>query len=165
MPGPHTAVCRAGAPLAECQQRASGLKSARIAPLPPFVPIKAGSSGSSGNERRQQRRRQDVACLAAAAAPPSSAIVPPGGRGPAYDPSAPLSPMNKNQFPDIELPLYDPSQPRTFDLVVVGSGPAGLAVAERVAQSGFQVGAQSHGASRACTSHAVPACRMRASHE
>lgn len=75
------------------------------------------------------------------AAPPSTPVVPagPGGRGPAFDPSAPLSPLNRNLFPDIELPLYDPSQPRTFDLVVVGSGPSGLAVADRVARAGFQV--------------------------
>jgi pyruvate/2-oxoglutarate dehydrogenase complex dihydrolipoamide dehydrogenase (E3) component len=58
--------------------------------------------------------------------------------------------MNRNLFPDIELPLYDPSQPRTFDLVVVGSGPSGLAVADRVAQAGFQVGPQ-QGHSQAAT--------------
>lgn len=66
-------------------------------------------------------------------------MLPSGGRGPTYDSSAPLSPLNKVLFPDIELPLYDPAQPRTFDLVVVGSGPSGLAVAHRVAEAGFKV--------------------------
>lgn len=100
-----------------------------------------------GALRQQQRRRQQQAALTvvgalsaeAAAAPPSTPVLPRGGRGPASDPSAPLSPMDKVLFPDIQLPLYDPAQPRTFDVVVVGSGPAGLAVADRVAAAGFQV--------------------------
>lgn len=44
-------------------------------------------------------------------------------------------------FTDIELPLYDPAEQTVFDVVVVGSGPSGLAVADRVAAAGFQVGA------------------------
>lgn len=92
---------------------------------------------------RQQRRRQRLAVAAAmtaetAAAPPSTPVLPRGGRGPASDPSAPLSP-DKVLFTDIQLPLYDPTEPATFDIVVVGSGPAGLAVADRVAQAGFKV--------------------------
>ena len=72
-------------------------------------------------------------------APPSTPVVPRGGRGPASDSSAPLS-VSKVLFSDITLPLYDPQEQRTFDLVVVGSGPSGLAVADRVAAAGFQVG-------------------------
>ncbi|PSC67972.1 Lycopene beta chloroplastic [Micractinium conductrix] len=71
-------------------------------------------------------------------APPSTPVVPRGGRGPASDSSAPLS-VSKVLFSDITLPLYDPQEQRTFDLVVVGSGPSGLAVADRVAAAGFQV--------------------------
>ncbi len=128
------------------QQRAS--TSARSA-------FAAGSSGplrvahsQQGLQQRQQqqRRRQQRAAVAqsgaSTAAPPSTPVVPagPGGRGPTYDPSAPLSP-SKVLFTDIELPLYDPAEQTVFDVVVVGSGPSGLAVADRVAAAGFQVGA------------------------
>lgn len=93
---------------------------------------------------RRQRQRQQQPVRAAvtaetAATPPSVPVLPRGGRGPASDASAPLSPLDKVLFPDIQLPLYDADQPHTFDVVVVGSGPAGLAVADRVAQAGFQV--------------------------
>ncbi|KAI3438710.1 hypothetical protein D9Q98_001130 [Chlorella vulgaris] len=102
------------------------------------------AAGQHIRSRRQPGRKQlHLVCSAVtaetAAAPPSTPVLPSGGRGPTYDSSAPLSPLNKVLFPDIELPLYDPAQPRTFDLVVVGSGPSGLAVAHRVAEAGFKV--------------------------
>lgn len=111
----------------------------------------AGASGplrvaylQQGRQQRQWqhlRRRAAVAQSAATtAAPPSTPVQPagPGGRGPTYDASAPLSP-SKVLFTDIELPLYDPAEQTVFDVIVVGSGPAGLAVADRVAAGGFQV--------------------------
>lgn len=92
-------------------------------------------------QRQQQQHLRPAAQLSTTTeAPPSTPVLPqgPGGRGPASDRSAPLS-VAKVQFPDIELPLYDPSEQRVFDVVVVGSGPSGLAVADRIAQAGFQV--------------------------
>nr|WJE87832.1 lycopene beta-cyclase [Chlorella sorokiniana] len=119
---------------AHCEASTSG-RGSRLAAAAPWQQHERRS--------RQQRRRQRLAVAAGvtaetAAAPPSTPVMPRGGRGPASDPSAPLS-VNKVLFPDIQLQLYDPAQPATFDLVVVGSGPAGLAVADRVAQAGFKV--------------------------
>lgn len=37
------------------------------------------------------------------------------------------------------LPLYDPTTPRRFDLVIAGAGPSGLSVAERVSSAGLSV--------------------------
>lgn len=51
--------------------------------------------------------------------------------------SAPPPPTNI--FPDITLPLINPSDPGTYDVVVAGAGPAGLAVAERISAAGFSV--------------------------
>jgi lycopene beta-cyclase len=47
--------------------------------------------------------------------------------------------MARNQLPDLELPRVDPSRDDAYDLVVAGGGPAGLAVASRVAAAGFRV--------------------------
>jgi len=66
---------------------------------------------------------------AAAEAPPGVPEAPPTTAPP------PLT----NIFPDITLPLLDSSSPGTFDLVIAGAGPAGLAVAERVSAAGFSV--------------------------
>ena len=38
-----------------------------------------------------------------------------------------------------ELPLYDPTTPCRFDLVIAGAGPSGLAVADRVSSAGLSV--------------------------
>ena len=155
--------CAAGRGLAAAGQRGRSSSSSSSSSKTYHAPgpalrqrLARGSSSSRRPERQQQRRRGVVWSAVAAetaAAPPSTAVVPQGGRGPASDPSAPLSPMDKVQFPDIQLSLYDPAQPRTFDLVVVGSGPSGLAVAERVQQAGFQVSSRPCWGSPAC-------CRM-----
>lgn len=50
-----------------------------------------------------------------------------------------LVPETKKEHLDIELPLYDPSKNITLDLAVVGGGPAGLAVAQQVSESGLSV--------------------------
>lgn len=65
----------------------------------------------------------------AAEAPPGVPDAPPT--------TAPPPPTNI--FPDITLPLIDASNQGTFDLVIAGAGPAGLAVAERVSAAGFSV--------------------------
>lgn len=38
-----------------------------------------------------------------------------------------------------DLPLYDPTTPRRFDLVIAGAGPSGLAIADRVSSAGLSV--------------------------
>lgn len=136
-----------------CGEASTSGRGSRLAAAAPWQ--------QQGQRSRQQRRRQRLAVAAAvtaetAAAPPSTPVMPRGGRGPASDASAPLSP-DKVLFPDIQLPLYDPSEATTFDIVVVGSGPAGLAVADRVAQAGFKVRFVKVG--RRCP--AQPACRGR----
>lgn len=50
-----------------------------------------------------------------------------------------LVPATKTENLDFELPMYDPSKGGVLDLVVVGSGPAGLAVAQRVSEAGLSV--------------------------
>ena len=119
------------------------------------VPGLQRGSISPGAGARQQRRQQRAAAataggLAPPEAPPSQPVLPRGGRGPASDSSAPLSVMDKVQFPDIQLQLYDPSSPASFDVVVVGSGPSGLAVADRVAAAGFKVRPQAWEARVTC---------------
>lgn len=53
---------------------------------------------------------------------------------------APLTdPRDAKLFEDIDLPLYEPASKQTFDLVIAGTGPAGLAVADRVSKAGFKV--------------------------
>ena len=54
------------------------------------------------------------------------------------DASAPLS-VRENAFPDLEPARWDAASTQKFDLVVVGSGPSGLAVAARVSGAGFRV--------------------------
>ncbi|KAJ0988216.1 hypothetical protein J5N97_006572 [Dioscorea zingiberensis] len=50
-----------------------------------------------------------------------------------------LVPETKKENLDLDLPLYDPSKGVTLDLAVVGGGPAGLAVAQRVSEAGLSV--------------------------
>eukprot|EP00245_Coleochaete_scutata_P007935 TRINITY_DN23763_c0_g1_i1.p1 TRINITY_DN23763_c0_g1~~TRINITY_DN23763_c0_g1_i1.p1 ORF type:complete len:576 (+),score=78.67 TRINITY_DN23763_c0_g1_i1:39-1730(+) len=50
-----------------------------------------------------------------------------------------MAPPHKLQELNLELPSYDPIMGPPLDLVVVGSGPAGLAVAQRVSASGLRV--------------------------
>lgn len=50
-----------------------------------------------------------------------------------------LVPETKKENLDLDLPLYDPSKGITLDLAVVGGGPAGLAVAQRVSEAGLSV--------------------------
>lgn len=50
-----------------------------------------------------------------------------------------LVPEIKKENLDLDLPLYDPSKGITLDLAVVGGGPAGLAVAQRVSEAGLSV--------------------------
>ena len=87
--------------------------------------------------QRAQQQRQ-LACQAAAAPP-----APAANRSSILDlpplPPPLSDPRDAILFADIDLPLYDPSAKQTFDVVVAGSGPAGLAVAERVSKAGFSV--------------------------
>ncbi|XP_058076982.1 lycopene beta cyclase, chloroplastic/chromoplastic-like [Magnolia sinica] len=50
-----------------------------------------------------------------------------------------LVPETKKENLEFELPMYDPSKAQVMDLVVVGGGPAGLAVAQQVSQAGLSV--------------------------
>ncbi|OAY65741.1 lycopene beta cyclase, chloroplastic [Ananas comosus] len=52
-----------------------------------------------------------------------------------------LVPEVKKENLDLDLPLYDPSSTKrvVMDLAVVGSGPAGLAVAQQVSKAGLSV--------------------------
>ncbi|KAK1310522.1 hypothetical protein QJS10_CPA08g01778 [Acorus calamus] len=50
-----------------------------------------------------------------------------------------LVPETKKENLEFDLPLYDPSKRPGLDLVVVGGGPAGLAVAQRVSEAGLSV--------------------------
>ncbi|RAL48489.1 unnamed protein product [Cuscuta campestris] len=50
-----------------------------------------------------------------------------------------LAPATKLENLDFELPMYDPSKGAVVDLAVVGSGPSGLAVAQRVSEAGLSV--------------------------
>ncbi|KAK9671158.1 hypothetical protein RND81_12G010300 [Saponaria officinalis] len=48
-------------------------------------------------------------------------------------------PEIKKEKLEFELPLYDPSEGMLVDLAIVGSGPAGLAVAQQVSEAGLSV--------------------------
>ncbi|KAJ0809036.1 Lycopene beta cyclase, chloroplastic/chromoplastic [Helianthus annuus] len=50
-----------------------------------------------------------------------------------------LVPEIKKENLDFELPMYDPSRGIVVDLVVVGGGPSGLAVAQQVSEAGLTV--------------------------
>eukprot|EP00271_Cylindrocystis_brebissonii_P008754 TRINITY_DN23241_c0_g1_i1.p1 TRINITY_DN23241_c0_g1~~TRINITY_DN23241_c0_g1_i1.p1 ORF type:complete len:646 (-),score=84.05 TRINITY_DN23241_c0_g1_i1:738-2675(-) len=50
-----------------------------------------------------------------------------------------LVPERKLEELTIDLPLYDPLKSQHLDLLVVGAGPAGLAVAQQVSAAGLQV--------------------------
>lgn len=50
-----------------------------------------------------------------------------------------LVPETKKENLEFDLPLYDPSKALVVDLAVVGGGPAGLAVAQRVSEAGLSV--------------------------
>ncbi|KAJ6836066.1 lycopene beta cyclase, chloroplastic/chromoplastic [Iris pallida] len=50
-----------------------------------------------------------------------------------------LVPGTKTELLEFDLPMYDPSKALTLDLAVVGGGPAGLAVAQRVSEAGLSV--------------------------
>ncbi|GKV34956.1 hypothetical protein SLEP1_g43284 [Rubroshorea leprosula] len=51
-----------------------------------------------------------------------------------------LKPESQPEFLDFELPLYDPSSDRSrFDVIIIGTGPAGLRLAEQVSLHGIKV--------------------------
>lgn len=50
-----------------------------------------------------------------------------------------LAPPPRPELLSLDLPRYDPARSRPVDLAVVGGGPAGLAVAQRVAEAGLSV--------------------------
>ncbi|KAK1428887.1 hypothetical protein QVD17_17727 [Tagetes erecta] len=50
-----------------------------------------------------------------------------------------LVPEIKKENLDFDLPMYDPSRNVVVDLVVVGGGPSGLAVAQQVSEAGLTV--------------------------
>lgn len=50
-----------------------------------------------------------------------------------------LAPPTRPELLSLDLPRYDPARSRPVDLAVVGGGPAGLAVAQRVAEAGLSV--------------------------
>ncbi|KAL7097786.1 hypothetical protein ACP275_10G164500 [Erythranthe tilingii] len=50
-----------------------------------------------------------------------------------------LVPETKKENLEFDLPLYDPSKGIVVDLVIVGGGPAGLAVAQQVSAAGLSV--------------------------
>ncbi|KAJ8770440.1 hypothetical protein K2173_017931 [Erythroxylum novogranatense] len=50
-----------------------------------------------------------------------------------------LVPEAKKENLEYDLPMYDPSKGLVTDLAVVGGGPAGLAVAQQVAEAGLSV--------------------------
>nr|QTZ19639.1 chromoplast-specific lycopene beta-cyclase 2 [Bixa orellana] len=51
-----------------------------------------------------------------------------------------LKPESQREFLDYDLPLFDPSHERPrFDVIVIGTGPAGLRLAEQVSGRGIKV--------------------------
>lgn len=50
-----------------------------------------------------------------------------------------LAPPPRPELLSLDLPRYDPARSRPVDLAIVGGGPAGLAVAQRVAEAGLSV--------------------------
>uniref|UniRef100_A0A0E0CH36 lycopene beta-cyclase n=1 Tax=Oryza meridionalis TaxID=40149 RepID=A0A0E0CH36_9ORYZ len=50
-----------------------------------------------------------------------------------------LAPPSRPELLSLDLPRYDPARSTPVDLAVVGGGPAGLAVAQRVAEAGLSV--------------------------
>ncbi|KAL5211947.1 hypothetical protein ABZP36_022794 [Zizania latifolia] len=50
-----------------------------------------------------------------------------------------MAPPARPELLSLDLPRYDPARSRPVDLAVVGGGPAGLAVAQRVAEAGLSV--------------------------
>ncbi|GAV88663.1 Lycopene_cycl domain-containing protein [Cephalotus follicularis] len=50
-----------------------------------------------------------------------------------------LKPEQKPESLDFDLPLHDPSHRPCFDLIIIGTGPAGLRLAEQVSRYGIKV--------------------------
>ncbi|KAK1615694.1 hypothetical protein QYE76_021211 [Lolium multiflorum] len=50
-----------------------------------------------------------------------------------------MAPPHRPELLSLDLPRYDPARSRPVDLAIVGGGPAGLAVAQRVAEAGLSV--------------------------
>ncbi|KAL5579763.1 hypothetical protein UlMin_012205 [Ulmus minor] len=50
-----------------------------------------------------------------------------------------LKPELKQEFLDFDLPLFDPSKKSLLDVIIIGTGPAGLRLAEQVSSYGIQV--------------------------
>lgn len=73
--------------------------------------------------------RAAVVCRATAAAAAASAA----------EALRSLAPPTRPELLSLDLPRYDPARSRPVDLAVVGGGPAGLAVAQRVAEAGLSV--------------------------
>lgn len=50
-----------------------------------------------------------------------------------------IEPESKPEFLDFELPWFDPSSRSPLDVIVIGTGPAGLRLAEQVSRYGVEV--------------------------
>ncbi|KAG8058328.1 hypothetical protein GUJ93_ZPchr0002g24439 [Zizania palustris] len=77
--------------------------------------------------RPRARASSGFVCRAAAAAAAEAAAL------------RSLAPPARPELLSLDLPRYDPARSRPVDLAVVGGGPAGLAVAQRVAEAGLSV--------------------------
>ena len=90
-------------------------------------------------QQQQQQQQPRTAVVLAAAAAASASAAPSLDAAPRTE-----SPLHRmDLFDDIPLAKYDPASSadptQRVDVVIVGAGPSGLAVADRVSAAGFRV--------------------------